>query len=60
MSKIILDNDNNNAAIMNNENNFSFQDDGIEKRVFDEFKIAFPEWDLVPPSQVVKRVRRSL
>ncbi|WFR58367.1 hypothetical protein QA584_04670 [Anaerocolumna sp. AGMB13025] len=28
--------------------------------ITDEFAVAFPDWNLVPPLQVIKRVRRSL
>ncbi len=59
MSKIILDNSNN-TAVTNNESNLSSDNIELKKQAADEFAVAFPEWNLVPPFQVIKRVRRSL
>lgn len=53
-----MDNNNlpiNRHAVKNSE--VGNKKDNNEKAA-DEFAAAFPEWDLVPPAVVVKRVRR--
>lgn len=32
----------------------------VQVKPIDEFASAFPEWDLVPPAVVVKRIRRNI
>lgn len=58
MSKIILENDNKNNVLTNDTNKIS--DLESSKQIVDEFASAFPDWNLVPPLQVIKRVRRSI
>lgn len=58
MGKIILNNSNNNEFTSSYDNKNT--DSRLNAQEKDEFAGAFPEWDLVPPLQVIKRVRRSL
>lgn len=70
MSRIILDSENNNNSIenvdtKNNENtderNLNLTGSFNEKSLItDSFATAFPEWNLTPPMQIIKRVRRGL
>jgi hypothetical protein len=59
MSKVIINNEYNTPEI---EKEAGPSPDNCEKlnQQIDEFAAAFPEWNLVPPMQVIKRVRRSL
>lgn len=59
MGKIIL-NDSNNNITSSCENNSLNEKGQTKKQEKDEFAGAFPQWDLLPPLQVIKRVRRSL
>ncbi|GEM_PF-2725314 len=36
------------------------KNDGINARPIDELASAFPEWDLLPPAILVKRIRRNI
>lgn len=58
MSRIIINNDNEKEILANNANSSGLSEP--KQPVVDEFAASFPDWDLVPPLQVIKRVRRSL
>ncbi len=64
MARIILENNdsnaNDNAAVLNDEHISVKMENEVKEPVVDEFAAAFPEWNLVPPLQVIKRVRRGL
>lgn len=60
MGKIILNNSNNNEFVSSCDNKNADGNSQVNVQGKDEFAGAFPEWDLVPPLQVIKRVRRSL
>lgn len=60
MGKIIFEN--NNTAEVESAGESKIIDKGNPVNVSkqDDFAGAFPKWDLVPPLQVIKRVRRTL
>lgn len=60
MGKIILDNSGNHEFASNCDKKNADGNSQLHVQGKDEFAGAFPEWDLVPPLQVIKRVRRSL
>lgn len=60
MGKIILNNSNNNEFASSRDNKNADGNSRLNVQETDEFAGAFPEWDLVPPLQVIRRVRRSL
>lgn len=57
MGKIILAND---AIVLEEKKEEINQRTENLKKDNDEFANAFPEWSLVPPSVLIKRVRRTI
>lgn len=55
-----LNNDSNNTTLIGDKNTSLEEEQKLDSTNADEFAAAFPEWDLVPPLQVIKRVKRSL
>lgn len=60
MSRIIINGNNNNENEIPANNAVSAGLSEQRQPVIDEFAASFPDWNLVPPLQVIKRVRRSL
>lgn len=56
--------DNNNLPInrhaMKNSEVQKNTDNNKNERIINDFAASFPEWDLIPPAVVVKRVRRGI
>ncbi|WP_313341500.1 hypothetical protein [Lacrimispora sp.] len=59
MGKVLLNN-NSNEHVLGCNDKSPIANNQVKALEKDEFAGAFPEWDLVPPLQVIKRVRRTL
>ncbi len=57
MGRIILEND---VTVVEEKKEEINQRTENLKKDNDEFANAFPEWNLVPPSVLIKRVRRTI
>jgi len=53
-----MENQNNNEIV--NERKTSIENHSNNNNIEDQFASALPEWNLVPPAIVIKRVKRSI